>query len=233
MTYQRKEVIGDCTLYQGDCLQVMTKLGEFDAVVTDPPYGMAFRSNHRSVKHKAIANDGDDSLLIWACGLPAAHSRYVFCRWGDLLRVPYPKSCVVWVKNNWSMGDLRHEHARQSELCLFYPGPHHDFPDGRPSDVVFAPRTDNALHPTEKPVALMRQVVGWSRGHVLDPFMGSGTTGVACVNLGRSFTGIELDPGYFDIACRRIEEAYKQPRLFEEPAPKPVQERISFDGEAS
>ena len=63
--------------------------------------------------------------------------------------------------------------------------------------------------------------------------MGSGTTGVACVNLGRSFTGIELDPGYFDIACRRIEEAYKQPRLFEEPAPKPVQERISFDGEAS
>ena len=67
---------------------------------------------------------------------------------------------------------------------------------------------------------------------ILDPFMGSGTTGVACVNLGRSFTGIELDPGYFDIACKRIEEAYKQPRLFEEPAPKPVQEKISFDGDA-
>ena len=68
---------------------------------------------------------------------------------------------------------------------------------------------------------------------ILDPFMGSGTTGVACANLGRSFIGIEIDPGYFDIACRRIEEAYRQPRLFEEPAPKPVQDAFSFDGDAA
>lgn len=58
---------------------------------------------------------------------------------------------------------------------------------------------------------------------VLDPFMGSGTTGVACVNLGRKFIGIEREPTYFDIACRRIEEAHRQPRLFDEPPPKPVQ----------
>ena len=91
-------------------------------------------------------------------------------------------------------------------------------------------------HPTQKPVDLMQYIVRLSvrpNGEALDPFMGSGTTGVACVNLGRKFTGIELDPGYFDIACKRIEEAYKQPRLFEEPRPKPVQETINFDEDAA
>ena len=229
----REEIIGDCRLILGDCLEVMPTLGRFDVVVTDPPYGMAFRSNYRGERHDAIANDGCGKMLQWACRIPVKHSRYVFCRWDNLLEVPSPRSCVTWVKNNWSMGDLNHEHARQTELALFYPGPDHSFPNGRPADVVHAARTGNEHHPTEKPVALMLAVVGWTSGTVLDPFMGSGTTGVACVNLGRKFTGIELDPDYFDIACRRIEEAYKQPRLFEEPAPKPVQEKISFDGDAA
>lgn len=69
----------------------------------------------------------------------------------------------------------------------------------------------------------MEVMVRWTEGVVLDPFMGSGTTGVACSLLRRKFIGIELHEPYFDIACRRIEEAYKQPRLFDEPAPKPVQ----------
>ena len=73
----------------------------------------------------------------------------------------------------------------------------------------------------------MEVMVRWTEGLVLDPFMGSGTTGVACANLGRTFVGIEREPTYFDIACRRIEEAYRQPRLFAEPEPKPVQP--SFD----
>jgi DNA modification methylase len=63
---------------------------------------------------------------------------------------------------------------------------------------------------------------------VADPFLGSGTTGVACAQLGRRFVGTELNESYFDIACRRIEEAYKQPRLFAEPAPKPVQEALDL-----
>jgi site-specific DNA-methyltransferase (adenine-specific)/modification methylase len=91
-------------------------------------------------------------------------------------------------------------------------------------------------HPTQKPIGVMEwciQHLPADANTILDPFMGSGTTGVACVNLGRKFTGIELDPQYFDVACRRIEEAYKQPRLFEEPAPKPVQEQIRFDGDAA
>jgi DNA modification methylase len=78
---------------------------------------------------------------------------------------------------------------------------------------VWAPRTGNSDHPTEKPVYLMEQFVEWTRGVVVDPFMGSGTTGVACVNLARAFIGIEIEPRYFDIACRRIEDAQRQGRL--------------------
>lgn len=232
MTF-RTETIGDCTLILGDCLEVMPTLGRFDAVVTDPPYGMAFRSNHRATRHNAIANDDGGQMLAFACDLAPSHSSYIWMRWDNLSSVPKPKSLVTWVKNNWSMGDLRHEHARQTEVCAFYPGPQHYFPAGRPQDVISAPRTGNEHHPTEKPVSLMEAVVRWTGGVVLDPFMGSGTTGVACVNLGRKFTGIELDPGYFDIACKRIEEAYKQPRLFEEPRPKPVQETINFNEDAA
>ena len=222
----RTEQIGDCTLYQGDCLEILPTLGKVDAVITDPPYGMAFRSNHRTVKHDAISNDGNAELLAWACEIPVLHSRYVFCRWDNLIDVPKPRSMVTWVKNNWSMGDLKHEHARQTEVALFYAGPDHGFPKGRPSDVVYAPRTGNDHHPTEKPVGLVQQITEWTTGTVLDPFMGSGTTGVACAKLGRKFIGIELEPKYFDIACKRIEDAYKQPDLFIEPPAKAVQETL-------
>ncbi len=75
----------------------------------------------------------------------------------------------------------------------------------------------------EKPVDLIADLLLVSEGISLDPFMGSGTTGVACVNLGRKFIGIEIDEDYFNIACRRIEEAYQQPRLFEDVQPEPEQ----------
>lgn len=226
MTGERVQ-IGDCTLYRGDCLQVMPTVGEFAAVVTDPPYGMNFQSHHREEKHAAIANDGDAKLLAWACATPARHGRYIFCRWDNLPDVPKPRSAVTWVKNNWSMGDLNHEHARQTEMVLFYPGPDHVFPSGRPTDVIYAKRTGNEHHPTEKPVDLMSQIIKWTSGTILDPFMGSGTTGVACAKMGRKFIGIELDPGYFDIACKRIEQAYAQPDLFVEP-PKPAAEQADL-----
>ena len=214
MTYIRKEQIGRATLYLGDCRDVLPTLGKVDAVVTDPPYGMAFQSNHRTVAHRAIANDDDATLLQWACGLTPRHSAYLFCRWDNLLHVPRPKSLITWVKNNWSMGDLEHEHARQTEVALFYPGPEHDFPTGRPADVIKAPRTGNEYHPTEKPVQLMQAFIEWTRGVVFDPFMGSGTTGVAAVRIGRDFIGCEIDPAYFDIACKRIEDAQRQGSLF-------------------
>jgi site-specific DNA-methyltransferase (adenine-specific) len=81
----------------------------------------------------------------------------------------------------------------------------------RPSDIVYADRTGNNYHPTEKPEILMRKIINWTKGEVvLDPFMGSGTTGVACVDLKRKFIGIEINEKYFDIACKRIEIASRQ-----------------------
>lgn len=208
-------IIGNATLYLGDCRDITPQLlGKYSSVVSDPPYDMAFQSNHRAKQHRAIANDRDDVLLKWACDLRPDHSSYLFCRWDNLQDVPKPKSCVTWVKNNWSMGDLEHEHARQTEIVLFYPGLCHDFPNGRPTDVIKAPRTGNDYHPTEKPVQLMLAMLEWTRGTVLDPFMGSGTTGVAAMRLGRPFIGIEIDSCYFDIACKRIEDAQRQGGMF-------------------
>jgi site-specific DNA-methyltransferase (adenine-specific) len=84
------------------------------------------------------------------------------------------------------------------------------------------------VHPTQKPIDLMKWCVAKLPGaaKICDPFMGSGSTGVACALMDRAFIGIERDPDYFDIACRRIDDAYKQPRLFAEPAPKAVQEAM-------
>lgn len=214
----RVEKIGKATLYLGDCRDIIPSIGRIDCVVSDPPYGMSFRSNHRADQYARIANDDNDELLLWACGLRPHHSAYLFCRWDNLFSVPKPKSVVTWVKNNWSMGDLEHEHARQTEVALFYPGPNHDFPKGRPSDVIRAPRSGNEHHPTEKPVQLMRAMIEWTRGCVCDPFMGSGSTGCGAVSSGREFIGCEIDPDYFDIACRRIEDAQRQGDMFLEAA---------------
>lgn len=215
MTYQRKEIIGNAVLYLGDARDIVPSLrGGYTSVVSDPPYGMAFQSNHRIEGHDKIANDHDEALLLWACGLTPSHSSYLFCRWDNLASVPKPKSLVTWVKNNHSMGDLEHEHGRQTEVALFYPGPDHDFPSGRPTDVIRAPRTGNEFHPTEKPVQLMRAFVEWTRGLVLDPFMGSGATILAAESVGRPSIGIELHEPYFDIACKRIEDAQRQGDMF-------------------
>jgi site-specific DNA-methyltransferase (adenine-specific) len=177
----------------------------FESIVTDPPYGMAFVSNHRNTKHKAIENDTTVDALVYTCNLEALHSKYIFCRWDNLAEVPKPTSLITWVKNNWSMGDLEHSHARQTEVALFYPGVNHSFPNGRPNDVVNHARTNNELHPTQKPVELMAEVIGWTKGIIFDPFSGSGETIMAAEQLGRTCYGIELDPKYCDVIVKRWE----------------------------
>ena len=147
--------------------------------------------------------------------MEAPHSKYIFCRWDNLIGIKHkPKSVITWVKNNHSMGDLKHEHARQTEIILFYDGENHHFPNKRPFDVIKAQRTGNYLHPTQKPIGLMAVICSWTQGIIFDPFMGSGTTLVACAKMGRKGIGIEIDEEYFDIACKRVEEAYRQPDLF-------------------
>ena len=221
---------GTVQLYLGDCLEVLPTLapGIVDAVVTDPPYGMAYVSGWRSVSHSMLANDDAPGVLSWACDWGrrhASHSSYVFCRWDNLQDISKPDSFVTWVKNNHGSGDLHHEHGRRSEGIAFYAGKGHFFPNGRPADIVFADRVACDRHPTEKPVELLEQVVDWTDGVVIDPFMGSGTTGVACVRLGRRFIGIEIDPGYFETAKKRIKDELRRV-AFLEPKKREVQRSL-------
>jgi len=194
------------TVICGDCLEVMRGMEDnsVDLVLTDPPYGIEFRSNHRKQKHDKII--GDDSFPLWIFeefNRIAKRAVYVFCRWDNLSELPKPKSVLAWVKNNWSMGDLQHEHGRQWEAICFYPQEEHEFIKRIP-DVIRADRTGNNLHPTEKPVNLMAKIIQANVGDIiLDPFLGSGTTAVACKELGRNYIGIEISPEYCKIAeCR-------------------------------
>ncbi len=196
-----------CTIYNADCRKVLPFLPSFDLVVADPPYGMEFQSNFRAVKHSKI--EGDERLpvdLIWLAMSKALRASYVFCRWDNLSMMPRCKSVIAWVKNNWSMGDLKHEHGRQWEACCFYPESMHEFITRIP-DVIYADRTGNDLHPTEKPEKLIRTIIGANVGEtILDPFMGSGTTLVAAKLEGRRAVGIEIDEEYCQIAVNRLRQ---------------------------
>src|SRR5574343_1417190 len=193
------------TIYHGDCRAILPQLGQADLVITDPPYGMRFVSNYRMMKHASIVND--DALpidLIWLSLSKANNAAYIFCRWDNLPQMPKPKSVLAWVKNNWSMGDLDHEHGRQWEACCFYPKDGHVF-NKRIPDVIFADRTGNVLHPTEKPCDLLMNIIHANVGDIiLDPFMGSGTTLRAAKDLGRKAIGIEIEEKYCEIAARRM-----------------------------
>lgn len=193
---------GDSTKAE-DVARVMDE-NEVNLIVTDPPYGMNFQSNHRKEKHDKI--EGDDSLpveAIIALTRLASHATYVFCRWNNLPDMPEPKSVLAWVKNNWSMGDLEHEHGRQWEAICFYPSTKHKFTKRIP-DVIHADRTGNELHPTEKPVSLMTEIIMANEGrNVFDPYIGSGTVLIATEQLGRIAYGCEIDPKYVDVTCQR------------------------------
>lgn len=221
----RIETIGDCTLYLGDCRDILPTLGKVDAVVTDPPYGIAstwkggFSGKHGWGKAKdeaALRNEWDEDIPGEAVfDLIRGMSQEQIIWGGNYFPLPPSRCWLVWNKpeRNFSLAEAELAWTNRDNVVR----------------VIDAPRSEpGRLHPTQKPVAVMAWSVEKTRGTVLDPFMGSGTTGVACVNLGRTFIGIEREPSYFDIAVRRIEEAYKQPRLFAEPAPKPIQETLAL-----
>lgn len=225
MTF-REEIIGDCRLILGDCLEVMPTLGKVDAVVTDPPYGIGehggacrTRGAPGYAKHENLGWDTKRPEWL-GCLLEYGDDQIV---WGgnyfaDLL--PPTMGWLYWRKlmgGDFSDGELAWT-SRQRALREF----------------VKCPKGIDKRHPCEKPVELMQWCLGFlpNAKTILDPFMGSGTTGVACVNLDRKFIGIEIEPKYFDISCKRIEEAYRQPRLFNEPEPKPVQTNL-LDGDAA
>lgn len=232
----KEEIIGDCRLILGDCRDFLPTLGKVDAVVTDPPYGIALNTDNRRFSGGNVASIAKRGNNIGsAAGAPIIGDEgpfdpsFLLDISGDKIvwgwnnypdRLPRG-ACLVWLKrNDEAFGSF----LSDAELAWMSKG--HGVYCRR--DLSNAAIANERVHPTQKPVSLMLWCLEFlpKAQTILDPFMGSATTGVACVNLGRKFIGIEREPKYFDIACKRIAEAYKQPRLFDEPAPKPVQEAL-------
>jgi DNA modification methylase len=225
----RREQIGDATLYLGDCREVLPTLGKVDAVVTDPPYGVDFDGNDwdRSFPSDevwsacaAACGDGANVIVIpGEAGLPAKTAA-LFAAFSFQWVIPwYKPNAMQFGKTGFSKHNL--------VWWLSVGSPKH-----RPAmiDVIVCPMglsgDKDIGHPSPKPLQVMTTLVEnfcAAGSVVLDPFMGSGTTGVACANLGRRFIGVEIHEPYFDIACRRIEQAYRQPRLFTDKPPAPQQ----------
>lgn len=213
----RVETIGDATLYLGDCMEIVPTLGKVDAVITDPPYGLGSRMQggtwgaKTEFKEMVVWDNAPPKVefLLQLAGLSATT---VF--WGgNYYGLPPTRCWLVWDKQNAvpTMADCE---LAWTSL---------DANTKRMSRPVG--RLENG-HPSEKPLDLMAWTLRTVKasGAVLDPFMGSGTTGVACMQAGLSFIGIEREPKYFDIACRRIEQAVSQGQLFAPPVPVAVQE---------
>lgn len=218
----REEIIGDCRLLLGDCLEIMPSLGEFDAVVTDPPYGIGITSSNRLAVSRGMGGKSWDDVPAGPEALSAMISKasQQIIWGGNYFDLPPTRCPLVWDKNNAGR-DFADFELAWTNLDMVA------------RRIVFRPMNMDGgkLHPTQKPVEVMRWCLGFvpEARAILDPFMGSGTTGVACVKLGRRFTGIEIDPGYFEIACKRIREAYAQPDMFvAPPEPKSVQQAM-FD----
>jgi DNA modification methylase len=220
----REERIGDCRLILGDCLEVMPLLGKVDAVVTDPPYGIgesggAFRDRKGGGVRVLPKKDWDKSRPSDECFSKILDMSEKHIIWGgnyfaDLF--PPSKGWLYWDKlmgGDFADGELAwtsiDRALRKFTLCNKMAG---------------------KVHPTQKPVALMEWCLGFlpKAETILDPFMGSGTTLVACAKLGRKGIGIELDPDYFEIACKRVQAAYDQPDLFVAPPKAPTQEGMDL-----
>ena len=219
----RKEIIGAATLYLGDCREVLPTLPKVDAVITDPPYGILNlggevaggvvrksprQSGSGTLKNRLlnrcdvkwdVAPDGDALALLMSAG------RIKIIWGGNYFHLPPTRAVLVWDKEqpweNFSQVELAWTNLTRP-AAIFRESATRGTPDKE--------------HPTQKPLSLMRWCVALAKDchSIIDPYMGSGTTGVAAVQMGRKFIGIEREPKYFDIACERIYNAYRQNTLF-------------------
>lgn len=216
-----KVEIGNAMLYCGDCREILPTLQGIDAIVSDPPYGIALRNGdvdgHRSARSFEIAGDATQDVGIAVLRWAEAHN-YPTVFFASPWK-PWPgewRNLLVWNKGGavGGGGDIKTCTKRTWELVqIARNGAMHG---PRAESVWHFPivPTDTADHICAKPVQLMERLVRtFTRGVVLDPFTGSGSTGVACMQLGRPFVGIEIERRYFDIACERIENAQRQGRL--------------------
>lgn len=219
----RVETIGRATLYLGDCREMLPDLS--GAVLTDPPYGIGYRSKRGASAlsddyaggrfgkiDRAIPGDGEAFDPSHLMGRPAI-------LWGAnhyASRLPDSGGWLCWYKTagitGFVMSDCELAWTNVQTRVSHFDHLWHGFKRATQSG-------QKVNHPTEKPVALMRWCIDLlPDADILDPYMGSGTTGVAAAAAGRRFTGIEIDHVYFDIACKRIEDAQRQGSLFGEAA---------------
>jgi DNA modification methylase len=219
VAWKRREVIGLATLYLGDCREIAPSLPRPAAVISDPPYGIAHSSNHgASWNGRQIANDHDTTARDEMAALFAAVPSVWFGTW-KTPPVVGARGAVVWDKGPASgMGDLSFPWKPSWELA-FVCGP--GWEGARGEGVLRGPvmvtwESAGRCHPHQKPEWLCAHFIKRlaAPGLVLDPFMGSGSTGVAAVQMRHPFVGIEIEPRYFDTACRRIEEAQRQGDMF-------------------
>lgn len=209
-------IIGDCQLYLGDCRDILPTLPKVDAVITDPPYGIGFAAQPTKWQRRAgqAPEEWDDTTVSDLNSLLELGDVQVV--WGgNYYALPLSRGWLSWFKPDappsmasfelaWTNLD---RNARQLAVS------------------ISQTNAERVGHPTQKPLPLMRWCIeqAGKPQTILDPFMGSGTTGIAAVQMGRKFIGIEREPKYFDIACKRIEDAYRQQPLFAPEPPKAEQ----------
>lgn len=225
----RIEQIGDCTLYLGDCLEILPTIGKVDAVVTDPPFGVGnFVQTTGRLKGRGVNigktvtwNDSPPEPEFFELIKKISKHRII---WGANFFNCFEDrgGAIVWDKvqpmPNFSKADIAScTHYQKTEIVRI---PWTNFEVGRLAE------TD---HPCERPVALYVWCIKYLPAPqlIMDPFMGSGSVAVACIKLDRKFIGIEREPKYFDIACKRIEKALSQPRLAL-PEPKMKQSKMEL-----
>ena len=214
------EIIGNCSLFLGDCREILPSLPKVDLVLTDPPYGINYGG---LLKGKGDGNGGADKNGWKSYGAPdwdkERPERVCFdlilqqgkqaIVWGGNYFTDYLPPTMQWLvwdkgQRDFSLADCEFAWSSQNKAARVF-----DYARAKAMQ-------DGKEHPTQKPIALMEWCLDLVKkcDTVADPFMGSGTTGVACANMGKTFYGIEREPKYFDIACKRIEQAYAQQRLF-------------------
>ncbi len=218
MGRMRIETIAEgVTLYLGDCREILPALGRVDAVVTDPPYGLGIAANPVRQRHEKM--DWDNAIP--PPGLldqVRAAAPWQIIWGGNYFELPPSQHFLIWDKvqpESLSLAMCEKAWTNMAKPAKMFK-----------RHVVSFEKN----HPTQKPLELMRWCMLQLPGGcdiILDPFMGSGTTGVAAVQLDRKFIGIEIEPKYFDIACRRIADAASRPRLpLDAPTPAPIQQAM-------
>lgn len=253
--WKKKTVIGDCVLYLGDCLEVMREIEDVDHIFSDPPYEESLHKAKNSLRGRVRADKGPDLKGLNFDSIDKIRDEVVslssvicrgwfaaFCtvegvaRWADVINesdMKYKRACI-WVKPD-STPQLNGQGPAQGAECFVtaWCGSGHAKWNAGGKRGVYThtvnPPDRHGGHPTEKPWRLFAELLtDFTKPDetILDPFMGSGTTLVACAKMGRKGIGIELDPDYYEIACKRVEEAYKQPDLFVAPPSQPVQESM-------